>query len=142
MGLFLGNRNRNLVTSVPKIRPREPVLFAEDHDALVDWYVRAMGLAVSRAHVEGYHYTNLDNADGVTLGIAVAAELGIALGPRSQNSWVLQIEVDDVRAFLADIEAAGGTVTGGPSHDQAGFWFGSFADPEGNRWWVVDRDCP
>ena len=36
-----------------------------------------------------------------------------------------------------------GTVTGGPARDaQGGFWFGGFADPEGNPVWVVDGACP
>ncbi|MDP7028619.1 MAG: hypothetical protein QF733_00170 [Phycisphaerales bacterium] len=48
-----------------------------------------------------------------------------------------------MRAFLKHVSAAGGTTTFGPSFDeQDGFWFGGLADPEGNRWWVVDAACP
>ncbi len=56
---------------------------------------------------------------------------------------LLQVEVQDVRAFLAHVEKAGGAVKFGPSQDaEAGFWYGGFTDPEGNVIWVVDHTCP
>jgi predicted enzyme related to lactoylglutathione lyase len=89
------------------------------------------------------HYANLENADGVKLGIGSAQEMGIVPEDRSRNTVVLQLEVADVAAFFLDVEKAGGRIVGGPTEDKdAGFSFGSFADPEGNPFWVVDSNCP
>ena len=64
-------------------------------------------------------------------------------GDRARNTVVLQLEVDSVQDLFTHLEANGATITSGPSHDaDAGFWFGGFADPEGNPIWVVDKNCP
>ena len=125
------------------VRAREPVIFAGDFSPLVAWYVRALGFAVTRLEEERYHYANLESPAGVKLGIADAREMGVEPGDRSRNTVVLQFEVPDVRAFLSLVGESGGRVTFGPSQDaDDGFWFGGFADPEGNPFWVVDETCP
>ena len=43
----------------------------------------------------------------------------------------MQVDVDDVTAFFAHLQASGGVVTFGPSFDKAGFPFGGFTDPRG-----------
>ena len=56
---------------------------------------------------------------------------------------ILSNELDDVQQFFTHLEETGGAVTFGPSFEEKGqFWFGGFADPEGNPCWVVDRNCP
>ena len=55
---------------------------------------------------------------------------------------IAQIETDDVAALLQRVLAAGGAAQGPERDSGAGFSFGSFRDPEGNSWWVVDADCP
>ena len=125
------------------VRAREPIILAADYDALVAWYCEALGFRVVRRFEEGYHYSNLESGAGVKVGIASAAEAGIAPGDRSRNTVVLQLEVNDLKEFFAHLEARGARITGAPSYDAKGsFWFGSFADPEGNPFWVVDRNCP
>ena len=125
------------------LRAREPVILAGDFDALVAWYRDALGFRIVRRFAEGFHYCNLASTSGVKVGLASAREMGVEPGDRARNTVVLQLEVDDVKAFLAHLEARGAKITGGPSFDARGsFWFGSFADPEGNPFWVVDRNCP
>ncbi|MCB9914170.1 MAG: VOC family protein [Planctomycetes bacterium] len=126
-----------------ELRAREPVILAADFAALVRWYREALGFRVTRLFEDGFHYGNLETPSGAKLGVASAAEMGVTPGDRRANTVVLQLEVADVRAFLAHVESAGGAVLGGPSFDANGaFWFGSFADPEGNPFWVVDERCP
>ena len=59
------------------------------------------------------------------------------------NTVVLQFEVDDVRELFAHLEQTGASINNEPTFNkQDGFWFGAFADPEGNPYWVVDKNCP
>ena len=126
-----------------EIRPREPVVLVEDFDKLVAFYCDALGFSVIQRFDEGYHYANLETETGMRLGIGVIGEVGSEPMDRSRNTVFLQVEVDDVKAFFAHLENHGGSVLFGPSFDKKdGFWFGGFADPEGNPWWVVDKDCP
>lgn len=126
-----------------EIRPREAVILASDFTALVAWYRDVLGFIVRQLFEDGFHYGNLETASGLRIGIADANEMGVEPGDRKSNTVVLQIEVDDVKAFFAHVEANGGTIASGPNHDpDADFWFGGFSDPEGNPVWVVDRNCP
>jgi predicted enzyme related to lactoylglutathione lyase len=126
-----------------EIRPREAVVLANDFEALVAWYRDELGFTVVNLFEEGFHYCNLETPTGIEVGIADAREMGVEPADRSQNTVLLQFEVDDVEAFLAHLDEKGGTITNGPSFDEKGnFWFGGFADPEGNPFWVVDKNCP
>ena len=126
-----------------EIRSRETVILATDYASLVAWYCDALGFSVVQQFQEGFHYSNLESAAGVKLGIAPAKEMSVTPIDRGSNTVILQFQVDDVAAFFAHIKRTGGTITGGPSFDANGsFWFGSFADPEGNPLWVVDKNCP
>jgi len=125
------------------LRSREPVILAADFDALVAWYRDVLGFTVVKRFDEGFHYCNLASGAGAKVGIASAREMGVEPADRGRNTVVLQLEVDDVKELLAHLETRGAKITGGPSFDAKGsFWFGSFADPEGNPLWVVDRNCP
>jgi predicted enzyme related to lactoylglutathione lyase len=126
-----------------EIRSREPVILATDFSALVAWYRDALGFSVTKRFEDGFHYCNLESRSGGKIGIASAKEMGVDPADRSLNTVVLQFEVDDVKAFFTHLEAAGGTIVSGPSFDaKDSFWFGGFSDPEGNPFWVVDKDCP
>lgn len=130
-----------------EIRPREIVIMACDYDALVAWYCDVLGFERVREVTDAFHHANLKSSGGVRIGIADAKEMGVPLemqdGTSDAQSVVPQIEVTDVTAFLHHVERDGGRITGGPSLDKDdGFWFGSFADPQGNQWWVVDGKCP
>ena len=125
------------------VSPRESVILAENYESLVAWYRDTLDLKVVSRHDEGFHYTHLENPAGVRLGIAVAEEMNVEPRERSRNTVLMQFEVNDVRAFLAHIEVSGGSASFGPSFNrEEGFWFGAFADPEGNPFWIVDRNCP
>ena len=125
------------------LRPREPVVFAVDFAAMVAWYRDVLGFGVTRLYEDDYHYCNLESASGIRLGIADATEMGVEPLDRRRNTVVLQFEVDDVQAFFAHLLRHGGSIGFGLSYDEkGGFWFGGFADPEGNPCWVVDKHCP
>ena len=128
---------------VIEIRPRETVVMAADFQALVTWYQDVLGFTVTRLFEDDYHYCNLETPSGIQIGIASAAEMKVEPADRSNNTVVLQIEVDDLAEFFAHLQKHGGTVTFGPSFEKKNeFWFGGFTDPEGNPVWVVDKNCP
>lgn len=126
-----------------ELRARESVILASDFSAMIAWYQDVLGFKTVNLIEEGYHYCNLETASGIKLGIAAAEEMGVAPVDRANNSVILQFEVDDLRALFTQLEQSGASITGGPTFSEKdGFWFGSFADPEGNPFWVVDRNCP
>lgn len=125
------------------LHPRETVILADDFKALVDWYKSVLGFKTTRLFEGEYHYCNLENESGIRLGIADAKEMGVSPGDRKTNTIILQFQVADVQGFLAHVGEKGGAVTFGPSQDKKdGFWYGGFADLEGNPCWVVDENCP
>ncbi len=126
-----------------QILPRESVIFAEDYDTMVAWYRDVLNLNVKSEASDDYHYTHFINDHGINLGIASASEMGINATEKDSNSVRIQFAVEDVKAFFMHIESHGGSVSLGPSFDKKGqFWFGGFNDPEGNPFWVVDKNCP
>lgn len=126
-----------------QLEKRESVIFAEDFDALVNWYKTVLGFAIKRLTKEDYHYCLLENDAGIRLGIAHAQEMGITPSERHNNSIVLQFQVSDVPEFFTYLSEKAGGVTFGPNFDKKdGFWFGGFHDLEGNPFWVVDENCP
>lgn len=126
-----------------KMKPRESVIFAEDFYGLVEWYKTVLGFRATHLVEEGYHYCNLENENGIRIGIAEANEMGVLLGDRRHNSVVLQVQVTNLPQFFDYLKAEGGAVTFGPSYDKKdGFWFGGFQDLEGNPFWAVDDNCP
>jgi predicted enzyme related to lactoylglutathione lyase len=128
---------------VTEIRPRETVVLASDFSKLVEWYRDVLGFKVVKRFEEAYHYCNLETSSGIRIGIASAEEMGVKALDRAVNTVVLQFEVDDLKEFFPGLKAAGGVVTFGPNFDKKDeFWFGGFSDPEGNPFWVVDKNCP
>jgi predicted enzyme related to lactoylglutathione lyase len=125
-----------------EVRPRESIILVEDFDALVKWYCDVLDFVVKKRFDE-FHYCNIENASGIKIAIGLASEMDVELHDRKHNSIVLQFEVDDVVTFLTFVEEQGGLITGPAIYNEKdGFWFGSFADPEGNAHWVVDSQCP
>jgi predicted enzyme related to lactoylglutathione lyase len=128
---------------VTEIRPRETVVLASDFSKLVEWYRDVLGFKVVKRFEEAYHYCNLETSSGIRIGIASAEEMGVKPLDRAVNTVVLQFEVDDLKEFFSGLKAEGGVVTFGPNFDKKDeFWFGGFSDPEGNPFWVVDKNCP
>ncbi len=118
------------------------VILAEDYERLRDWYMDALELDLDGEWTENYHYAELKRDGRFVVGIADAAEMKVEPVPkeaRKHAAVVPQLNISDVRAFLARIEEKGGDVPFGPSFEKnEGFWFGGFADPEGNPFWVVE----
>ena len=126
-----------------KLHPRESVILADDFQALVDWYQHALGFKATQLFEEDYHYCNLENENGIRLGIADAKEMGVNPNDRKNNTVVLQFQVADVKGFLEHVGDNGGKITFGPSLDKKdNFWYGGFSDLEGNPFWIVDEKCP
>ena len=129
--------------STTELRPRETVILAEDFDVLVAWYRDVLGFEVVQLFEDGMHYANLKTASGIRIGIGLAGEVQVEPRDRAANTVVLQFEVDDVPELLIHIGNHGGVVQHGPTFNkEEGFWFGAFADPEGNPIWLVDAACP
>jgi len=129
--------------SQPTLRPRETVILADDFDRLVDWYRDVLGFRVRRRFEDGMHYANLETDSGIEVGIGLASEMQVTPVDRSSNTVLLQFEAEDVQGLLDRIAEGGGTVQFGPSFNaEDEFWFGAFADPEGNPCWVVGPTCP
>jgi uncharacterized glyoxalase superfamily protein PhnB len=131
------------MTKTPTIKPRESIVLVEDFDALVAWYCDALGFAVTSIFEDGFHFANLTTETGIRLGIGSTKEMGVVPRDRASATVLLQIETEDVRVFLDHVAATGGTVSMPAMHNpKDDFWFGGFTDPEGNPWWVVDKNCP
>lgn len=125
------------------IRPRETVILAADHDRLLAWYRDALGFRVTASYEQSYHYYNLETDGGMRIGIGSLKEMTIEAPTPRANAVVLQLEVDDVRKFMKQIEQTDAEIVAGPEFDEEdGFWFGTINDPEGNQIWIVDRNCP
>ena len=126
-----------------EIRPRESVVLADDFVAQVTWYRDVLGFGVTKLFEDGYHYCNMESDSGIKIGIGVAREMGVGPSDRAKNTIILQFEVDDVQAFLKHLKQNKASHIVGPSFDKKDkFWFGGFSDPEGNPFWVVDKNCP
>ena len=122
-----------------KLQLMNAVVLAEDYEKLRDWYVDALDLQLKAEWQDDYHYAELVRDGRFVVGIASAAEMKVVPGDRKNSTTVPQLNVDDVRAFLARIAGKGGEVPFGPSFsEEEKFWFGGFADPEGNVFWVVE----
>ena len=125
------------------ISPRETVILATDFSALVAWYRDILGFKVTNLFEDEYHYCNLETLSGIKIGIADAEEMGVTPVDRSKNTVIIQFEVEDIREFFDHLTKNSSTITFGPSFDKKGnFWYGGFSDPEGNPYWVVDKNCP
>ena len=126
-----------------ELKLRETVILVEDFDAIIKWYCDVLGFSIITRFDDAFHYCNLVNDAGVKLGIALASEMQIKPEDRTKNTIILQFEVEDVKALFVHVETHGGSITGEASYSKKDdFWFGSFADPEGNSHWVVDSNCP
>lgn len=129
------------MAGIPTIRPREIVLLADRPSELATWYERILDFKITARFPE-LQYVNLESDGGVRIGIGAAPEDGLDARTRPPDRIAPQMETDDVEQLLRCVHAGGGDVDG-PHRDAArGFLFGSFKDPDGHAWWVVDASCP
>ena len=126
-----------------EVKPRETIILVEDFDAQIKWYCDVLDFKVVKVFDVEFHYCNLENSAGIKIAIGLASEMQVELQDRAKNSVFIQFEVEDVKAFLEFVDANGGVITGPAAFSEKdNFWFGSFADPEGNSHWIVDSNCP
>ncbi len=122
-----------------KLQLMNAVVMAEDYEKLRDWYADTLELEIEEEWTENCHYAELVKDGRLVIGIADAKEMKVTPGDRRNHAVVAQFNVEDVKAFLTRVLEKGGAVPFGPSYDEAeGFWFGGFADIEGNPCWVVE----
>ena len=126
--------------TTPSIRPREIVILAGDVEGLSDWYVAALGMRVT-ARFEDLPYVNLESHGGLRIGIG-ARPSPEELNSGREASVIPQLEAADVGGLLDRVRRSGGHADEPARDSNQGFEFGSFKDPEGNVWWVVDPNCP
>ena len=126
--------------TTPSIRPREIVILAGDVEGLSDWYVAALGMRVT-ARFEDLPYVNLESHGGLRIGIG-ARSSPEELNSGREASVIPQLEAADVGGLLDRVRRSGGHADEPARDSNQGFEFGSFKDPEGNVWWVVDPNCP
>jgi predicted enzyme related to lactoylglutathione lyase len=122
-----------------KLELMNAVIMAENYERLRDWWIDALDLTLDGEWTEHYHYAELVRDGNLVVGIASAEEMRVTPGDRKNAAVVAQFNVDDVKAFLDRVKEKGGDVPFGPSFDEhEKFWFGGFADIEGNLCWVVE----
>ena len=134
----------------PKGWPRiSSAVFYDDAPAAIDWLQKALGFEL-RLKVEGeggrIEHSELVFGDGLVMVGSAGKRPGCA-SPRSlhgANTQAMCIYVDDVDAGCERARAAGGEITQEPeTHDYGeDYWADrscEIADPEGHRWWLMQR---
>jgi predicted enzyme related to lactoylglutathione lyase len=117
------------------------VVLAEDYGVVRDWWVAALGLRIHREWPE-LPYCDLAIGDTVVLGVSPMGAMELQPPTPRLNTTFPQFVSDDVEALLARIVEHGGSVVFGPSYaEDGGYWYGAFADIEGNQAWVVSPEA-
>lgn len=90
----------------------------------VSFYERVFGWRMERFGPQAYWTTEAGDGDGI----------GGALAQRDQTlpGVLVYIDVPDIHAALADVEAAGGRILRGPDPVPGVGWSATFEDTEGN----------
>jgi predicted enzyme related to lactoylglutathione lyase len=122
-----------------KLELMNAVILAEDYEKLRDWYIDTLELTVDGEWTENYHYAELVRDGKFVVGIATAEEMKTTPGDRKNATVIAQLNTDDIKGLCERVREKGGDVPFGPSFEKdEKFWFGGFADPEGNLFWVVE----
>jgi predicted enzyme related to lactoylglutathione lyase len=117
------------------------VVLARNYPKLVAWYRKALAMKVKRVVTEGFDWTELAR-EGLRIGITPAKQMGVKLPAKRSNAVVLHLVSRDVRGLMKQVKRAGARILFGPSHDEKdGYWYGAFADLEGNPIWVIDLEA-
>ena len=122
-----------------KLELMNAVIMAEDWVRVRDWWIEALELELDGEWTEHYHYAELKRHGKFVVGIADAVEMKVTPGDRKNAAVVAQFNTDDIKGLFERVKAAGGEIPFGPSWEEhEKFWFGGFADIEGNVCWVVE----
>ena len=116
-----------------------PIILAENHKRLVEWYIQTFDLSIKYRVEEPEHYTALEQSGKLVVGIAIASEMGVKPTIPRNNAVIVQISVLDIHKLFVKVEKMGGKILFGPSTDEKeGYLYGGLADIEGNQIWVVE----
>ena len=115
-------------------------ILAENFQELAEWYSKTFELDKGLEVSEDYHSSELTKNGKFVIAFADTKEMGVKpLTPRN-NTVVAQFAVSDAKECLERVAANGGKVLFGPSYDETGkFYYGGFADIEGNQIWIVQE---
>lgn len=117
------------------------VILAEDYEAVRDWWVTALGLEIHKEWPE-LPYADLAIEGTVVLGVSPMGAMELDPPSPRTNTTFPQFVTDDVEGLLARVVEHGGRIVFGPDHAQdGGYWYGAFADIEGNSAWVVSPEA-
>ena len=119
------------------------VILAENFAELRDWYAQVLDLTINVVESgEEYLYAELMNGNSCIFGIADAEQMGAKPQSPRQNTTLAQLCVPEIHELFERVQEHNGTAVFGPSYDEAfgGYYYGSFADPEGNQVWVINRN--
>lgn len=117
------------------------VVLARDYRRLVAWYRKALDMKPKLVVTEGFDWTELARP-GLRIGITPARQMKAKLATPRRNAVILHLVSKDVRGLLRRIKRHGGRVLFGPSRNtDPEYWYGAFADIEGNPVWVIDLEA-
>ena len=129
-----------------------PAVFYDDAAAAIDWLRRAFGFVV-RERVEDDRGRIVHSQLVLTGGVIMVGQAGLSpdrphvrspRGAGGANTQSLAVFVDDADAHCARARAAGAVIATEPATQDygEGYWADrSYAaeDPEGHRWWFMQR---
>jgi len=116
------------------------VVLAKDYRRTVAWYRKTFAMKTRLVVDEGFNWTELQRP-GLRIGFAPAKQMGVKLPARRANAVLMHLTTPDTRGLMRRVARAGGKVLFGPkpdTHKGKTYWYGGFADPEGNSVWVAD----
>ncbi|WP_341501361.1 VOC family protein [Gallaecimonas sp. GXIMD4217] len=101
-----------------------------DRDGLAAWYQKWLGMPVNEQFCGAEFKTANYPKGGYTVWGLFKSDTDY-FAPSDQQ-FMVNLVVDDIKAALAQVAEGGGTVLDGPVDDPCGL-FGWFLDPEGNK---------
>ena len=110
-----------------------PILFVRDVEAAAGYYAQRLGFTVDFLHGEPVFYGAVSR-DGVVLHLRHVDQPNFAeLAAREESLILATIEVTDVRALFAEVEAAGADLVQPLIQQPWGGLDFQVRDPDGNR---------
>lgn len=123
-----------------EVRLLNVVVLCDDYEAQVNWYKNTFELIELLKESGEYSYVELGHKNHVIVGLTPAKEMEHTTTQPRNNSTLLQITVKDMETLYKKVNANGGKVIFGPSHqDKYNFKYGAIADLEGNQIWVIEE---
>ncbi len=116
------------------------VIFAENYEKLIKWYMDTFDLEITSKTEEDYNYTDLGQSGRTYIGIAKAEEMGAKPTTPRNNSVIIQLSVSDISELFDKVKNSEGKILFGPSVEKKeGFRYGGLEDIEGNQIWVIEK---